>query len=167
MITEYYREQNRKLHKENIAYGTSGAKWAERVYELCASLNTKDVLDYGCGKQTLKSRIPFVRGYDPCIEGLDDPPEPADIVVCTDVAEHIEPVHVDAVLDDLKRVTRRVLFMTIATGAAKKFLPDGRNAHLTQEGQDYWLPKLMSRFYVRSLSDLGGQIVVICDAMPT
>ena len=34
----------------------------------------------------------------------------------------------------------------IATGPAKKILDDGRNAHLIQEGPDWWLPKLMQRF---------------------
>ena len=163
-ITTYYAEQNRRLHESNPAYGTSGQKWAEKVYELACTLRTRDVLDYGCGKETLKQRIPFVRGYDPAIEGLDAPPEPAELVICTDVLEHIEPECLGALLDELQRVTLRTLFMTVATGPAKKFLPDGRNAHLIQEGQAWWLPKIMARFYIRTLADLGHEIVLTADA---
>ena len=141
LITETYRQQNQQLHEQNEHYGTSGHKWAATIEELAGAMRTSDILDYGWGKQTLKGILPYVRGYNPCIPGLDDEPFPADIVVCTDVLEHIEPDCLDAVLDDLRRVTGSALFATVATGPAKKILPDGRNAHLIQRPYDWWLPK--------------------------
>jgi hypothetical protein len=127
-------------------------------------MKTTDVLDYGCGKQTLKALLPYVVGYDPCIPGLDDPPSPADLVVCTDVLEHIEPTCLAAVLDDLQRVTGSALFATIATGPAKKFLADGRNAHLIQKPIEWWLPKFWYRFDLQMVHNLGSEILVVANS---
>jgi len=153
------------LHNSNAAYGTSGHKFAQYVINLCKSYQTGDVLDYGCGKQTLNGAIEGldVAGYDPCITGLDEIPEPHDLVVCTDVMEHIEPEHLDAVLDDLRRVTRKALFMTVATRPAKKVLADGRNAHLIQEDYTWWLPKIWKRFHVKQLLVSDGEFLVVAE----
>ena len=154
LLTESYREQNKELHKLP-AYGTSGHNYAAHVENLCSVLGTKDVLDYGCGKQTLQASLSFqIRQYDPCLPGFDSTPEPADIVACTDVLEHIEPDCLDAVLDDLRRVTRRVGFYTIDTRPAVKVLPDGRNAHLIQQPAAWWFPRLFQRFAFVQVTDL-------------
>ncbi|NIV37196.1 MAG: hypothetical protein GWN58_49560, partial [Anaerolineae bacterium] len=135
LITDAYRELNTRLHESNPNYGTSGHKWAKHIGSLAGALETNEILDYGCGKQTLANALPqfTVHGYDPAIEGLDEPPEPHDLVVCGDVLEHIEPECLDDVLDDLKRVTRGTLFLVVATRPASKTLADGRNAHLIVE----------------------------------
>ena len=36
-----------------------------------------------------------------------------------------------------------------------KVLPDGRNAHLTQEPIEWWLPKLTDRFDIQTLQKVG------------
>jgi len=161
MISEEYRELNRKLHETNPDYGTSGEKYAKLVQELLQAPpfggQECTILDYGCGKSTLRAALTRLEGvihtneknwqdFDPCIPSKDAPPKPADLVVCTDVLEHIEPEFLDAVLDDLQRLTRISLFALIATRPAGKNLPDGRNAHLTVEGPNWWVPKLMERF---------------------
>ncbi len=167
-ITPQYLEQNRQLHATG-KYGISGGRCASPVLQYCERLQTRDVLDYGCGQRLLEKALGWpIRNYDPCIEGLDAPPEPADIVVCSDVLEHIEPECLDDVLDDLKRVTRRLGLFLIATRPAEKFLPDGRNTHLIQEGLTWWLPKLQSRFRIESTLDLPlGDFVVIVLPSPT
>lgn len=141
-ITEEYREINRKLHKDPV-YGSSGHVLAKDVLIACKQYQTLDVLDYGCGKRGLEGALGFsIQNYDPCIEGFDAPPQPADIVACGDVLEHIEPECLDAVLADLYRLTKKCLVINVATRPARKILPDGRNAHLIQEGPSWWLPKL-------------------------
>jgi hypothetical protein len=65
------------------------------------------------------------------------------------------------VLDDLARVTARPGIYTIATGPAMKTLPDGRNAHLIQEGPEWWTAKLFARFRVRNFVDQGETRLVI------
>ncbi len=164
IITSGYRELNRTLHASEF-YGISGKRWGQAVRSICDTLNSRDVLDYGCGKRTLEQSLGFaIRNYDPCIAGLDAPPSPADIVACTDVLEHIEPDCLDAVLDDLKRVTRKVAFLVIASRPALKNLPDGRNAHLIQEGEAWWMPKLKSRFAILKFDRIEGEFLVLVGA---
>jgi hypothetical protein len=71
--------------------------------------------------------------------------------------EHIEPECVDAVLDDLQRLTKRYILMTISTQPANKTLADGRNTHVTVRPADWWVPKLMSRFILKTFNELGEQ----------
>jgi hypothetical protein len=68
------------------------------------------------------------------------------MVCCIDVLEHIEPALLDNVLDDLKRVTQRIGVFTVCCEEAKKFLSDGRNAHLIVQPAEWWLPRIMERF---------------------
>ena len=162
MISEAYKEQQKELHNRG-QYGIQGKHYAESVKNLAEALKTHDILDYGCGQRTLEKEIGFlIRNYDPCIEEFSEPPQlPADIVVCTDVLEHIEPEHIDAVLDDLKRLTRKFGFFVVATGPAQKTLADGRNAHLIQESANWWLPKIMSRFRLKQFQAVGQSFIVV------
>jgi hypothetical protein len=158
LISEEYKRLNASLHDDNANYGVSGQNWADMVRGLSARVGTTDILDYGCGKQTLQAALTEfkLKHYDPGIAGFDTPPAPADLVVCTDVLEHIEPGLLGNVLDDLQRVTRKMGFFTVATRPAIKFLADGRNAHLIQEPIDWWLPKFRARFKVVQSQDMGG-----------
>jgi hypothetical protein len=90
--------------------------------------------------------VPAREGYDPAIPEWAAPAKPCGLVACIDVLEHIEPLLLDNVLDDLQRVTLGVGVFTVHTSAAVKVLPDGRNAHLIQEGASWWLPKFIQRF---------------------
>lgn len=163
LISETYKELNKKLHEDRPEYGTSSAKWATTIEELAHAARTGIILDYGSGKGRLAEECPslVVREYDPAIPGKDAPPVPALLVVCTDVLEHIEPECLDDVLDDLQRVTLSIGFFTVATRPAKKTLADGRNAHLIQQKSDWWLPKIMQRFALTQFNDLGGEFLVI------
>lgn len=140
MISEGYRKQLEQMHVEKEHFGKRSSIWAKPVFEMCAVLETEDVLDYGCGKGELNLHLPFaVKGYDPGVPKYVKTPEPADVVVCTDVLEHIEPDHLDDVLADLKRVTRKALMLHVHTKPANKTLPDGRNAHLIVQDKDWWM----------------------------
>jgi 2-polyprenyl-3-methyl-5-hydroxy-6-metoxy-1,4-benzoquinol methylase len=162
LISDEYRELNKELHETNEAYGTSGHKHAEAVVGLANAMQTADILDYGCGKGTLNSAIGIrLKEYDPAIPGKDDPPEPADIVVCGDVLEHIEPDCLDDVLDDLESLARRAVFLCVATRPAMKTLADGRNAHLIVEPKEWWLPKLMDRWDMMNFQDMGGEFIFV------
>lgn len=163
-ISEQYRELNAQLHAARDDYGRSGQRWADHIYGLTQAINSTDVLDYGCGKGTLAQNLPFsIRQYDPAVEAHSAPPEPADIVVCTDVLEHIEPELIGNVLDHLQSLTRVVGFFVIATRPAKKTLPDGRNAHLIVEPARWWLSALWDRFSVTQFNviDEGEFLAVV------
>ena len=147
LITDGYLAMQREFHVKRDDYGIVGQNYVTQVRDLCRRFGTYDVLDYGCGKRTLERALGFeIQNYDPAIPGLDAPPIPADILVCTDVLEHIEPECLDAVLADLNRVTKRCIFVAVSTVAAIKTLDDGRNAHLLQQPLEWWQPKLEQYF---------------------
>ena len=162
LISEEYRQQNRTLHETNPNYGTSGRKYAGTVKSFADAMQTTDILDYGCGKGTLKDTLGWeIREYDPAIPGKEAKPEPADIVVCTDVLEHIEPDAIGDVLSDLARLTKRLAVVTVATVPAKKHLPDGRNAHILLKPFEWWARELGERFAWRAYQNEGPQFIAI------
>ena len=162
MITDTYREQNQQLHTGNKEYGAHGGRWAPVVMQLCAENMTQDVLDYGCGKASLHMQMPFgISNYDPSVPKYATPPEPAEVLVCCDVMEHVEPEYTDKVLDDLQALMKTVGLINIATRLAKKTLPDGRNAHLVVETGQWWYEKLKERFEIRSCNMDDNEITVL------
>ncbi len=166
MISAEYKALNEELHEERPDYGAgAGKKWGQMVNEFAKSLQTKDILDYGCGKGSLAMALPLmeVTNYDPAVPKWASKPEPHDLVICTDVLEHIEPEYLDDVLDDLVRVTRRALIVSVATRPAVKTLSDGRNAHLIVQPMEWWLPKIWSRFELISMNKSGeSEFFCVC-----
>jgi hypothetical protein len=151
MISETYRALNAQMHRDKPLYGTSGSVHAETVADLARRYDIGSILDYGCGKGTLKHALPedlapLVREYDPAIPGKDGWPAAADLVVCGDVMEHVEPDCLQAVIGHLYGLTRTLFYAEIATCPAVKTLPDGRNAHLIVEPMEWWMKKLQPPF---------------------
>jgi FkbM family methyltransferase len=162
LITPGYRALNQALHESNPAYGTSGTKYVETILKLSKALNTTSILDYGCGKGLLGKGLPFpIWEYDPAIEGKEESPRPADLVVCTDVLEHIEPTMLNSVLLDIARCLRKVGYFVIHTGAANKTLADGRNAHLIQKDKAWWGKKLAKHFDIGKVIEEGPQLQIV------
>lgn len=156
LITPEYVALNKELHQRNPFFGTnSGKDYYKIVKELAALLKTQDILDYGCGKGHLKTQFDFpLHEYDPAIPGKDQPPEPADIVVCGDVLEHIEPELLDNVLADLARCVKKVGLFIVPTHAASKTLADGRNTHLTQKPKDWWVDRVGRHFKIHDVVEV-------------
>lgn len=162
LITPKYQEQQSQFHIARPDYGTSSAKHIDVVLSLAKNIGTRDILDYGCGKSTLQKGIPFpIQNYDPCIPEFSKTPAPADLVVCTDVLEHIEPECLAAVMDDLRRVTKKALFVNVACRPAKKTLPDGRNAHLIIQNPNWWLTWLLPRFSMHAMQCTSGDFTAV------
>lgn len=172
MISDDYKELNRQLHALRPDYGASGHKWADAIRDICVENGYHTVLDYGAGKGSfrlaMRQAAPAlkVREYDPCVEGKDGEPDPADIVVCTDVLEHIEPKHLDAVLTHIRLKALHRVFLVIATRPAKKTLPDGRNAHLIQQGPAWWRAELEKHFQIAEWFEGPGAAELLCTGVP-
>lgn len=151
LISKGYVEEQKILHARPNGYGGKGDKWAGGVANLITDLRATSVLDYGCGQGALiKALRPIVSGavrldeYDPAIPGKDGPPEFADLVVCTDVLEHIEPDKLPSVLAHLQLLARTAVFVVIATRPSNKTLSDGRNAHLIIEPDGWWIDTMLA-----------------------
>jgi hypothetical protein len=166
-ISPSYLELQKQFHLDRPDYGISGAKHVEPVLNFAKQLDTRDILDYGCGKATLQKGLPFpIQNYDPCMPEYSKRPQPASLVVCTDVLEHIEIECLKDVLDDIRTLTLQMLFVNVACRPAAKFLPDGRNAHLLQESPNWWLTWLLPRFALHSFQATAGDFTAILTPLP-
>lgn len=155
LISPDYLDLQRKLHTGGH-YGISSGRWAEAVRAIKEREACADILDYGCGQGLLKQALgDCVREYDPAIAGKDDEPEPAELVVCTDVLEHIEPDCLGDVLTHLRSKVKSRLFFAISLRPAGKTLADGRNAHLIVESAAWWLDRLAPYFRVLETIETG------------
>jgi hypothetical protein len=162
LISATYRELNAKLHRDNLAYGVGGGKHAKAILEMYKKSECQSILDYGCGKGYLAKEIPFpIWEYDPAIPGKDEPPRPADLVVCADVLEHIEPDKLFLVLDDLRRCVRKLGYFIIHTGPSGKTLEDGRNSHLIQKPAEWWAFKLKKFFTIGKIFKSGPLVYAV------
>jgi hypothetical protein len=170
LISEEYRKTQEHLH-ETTEYGTMAQHYGGMVSQMLEKLEITHLLDYGSGARMglLKNLKPKAKltyqAYDPGVPDLASAPIPAQMVACIDVLEHIEPEYLDNVLNHLAELTEVVGFFSIHTGPAMKTLLDGRNAHLTQEPIEWWLPKLWERFDLQTLQKVGNHsYYVICYA---
>jgi hypothetical protein len=166
-ISEEYRTLQQELHK-NPTYGVASITYAPLVKQLLDGIKAKSLSDYGAGTQNLLKALQQLgvseidyRPYDPAFPEYGKP-QSADLVCCLDVLEHIEPGYVGEVLLDLRAITTRFGFFSIATGPAAKFLSDGRNAHLIQKPSSWWLPRLCEHFEIIQLGrDQHGFWIIV------
>ncbi|KAF0224169.1 MAG: hypothetical protein FD176_1329 [Rhodospirillaceae bacterium] len=158
LISEDYRAMQQKLH-ENPNYGVASLEFAPLVADVMVKLKLAEVLDYGAGKGRLGQEL---RRLLPVAPQWSAEPAPRDLVTCIDVLEHIEPELLDNVLDHLAALTRRFGLFTVHTGPAVKVLADGRNAHLIQQDERWWLPRFLQRFGLISFNrtQMGFWILV-------
>lgn len=158
LFTPDYQALQKKFHEARPDYGCGGNKHVDFVQHLSEQIQSRDILDYGCGKAYLQKGLPFpIQNYDPCTVEYNVVPRPADILVCTDVLEHIEPELLDDVLAHIAGLTKQVAFLNVATRPAVKFLPDGRNAHLIQESPSWWLKRLLAHMDLTSFQVGKGE----------
>jgi len=162
LITDAYLELNRHLHKHGV-YGVYGSRWAAKVMSMRERLDCETALDYGCGKGTLRVSLgspEWMREYDPAIEGKETAVK-SDLIVCTDVLEHIEPGCLESVLKHIARKTGRYAFLNIATRPAQKTLADGRNAHLIVEQAPWWEERIAPYFHIKEFDVRDGEISLL------
>jgi hypothetical protein len=156
LISDSYRALNLHLHALDPDYGISARHHVARVRALVRGLGAASVLDYGCGKGLLREALgPMVAEYDPAVPGKDTAPRPADLLCAIEVLEHVEPDCLADVLAHMRTLARDAAYLTIATGPARKTLPDGRNTHLIVRPAEWWLPRLFDHGFRLAGFDRG------------
>lgn len=172
LLTEAYREEQKALHAKGN-YGTASLQYGGIVSELINRLNVMTVVDYGCGSMQNLAKVLrpdheiTYEGYDPCVEEFSKRPDPAQLLCCIDVLEHIEPELLDNVLDDIRSLSPYWAFLTVHTGPAVKTLSDGRNAHLIQKPPIWWLEHIFKRWDVQMYQKTPQGFNVLCLTPPT
>lgn len=146
-ISDHYRKQLLKLHDTKKSFGTKSRY--KGIDEWIVKHDPSSIIDYGCGKGMLLETLVKTynlkgTGYDPGVkEFMNLPTDPADVLVSTDVLEHIEPHFIDDVLKQIDRLFTKGAWLLIDTAPAIKFLADGRNAHLLIKDQQWWTDKVL------------------------
>jgi hypothetical protein len=152
-IREDYAEQLRAEH-HNSKWGSTGWKYAGQdvITLLTQRPYIKTVLDYGCGKSTMRNyvdenfydsgRLTWTE-YDPGMPGLDVLPKGRyDLVLSTDVLEHVETDLLPEVLDYLQERTGTVSYHNIACYPTGKLFSTGpyagKDLHLTLWEPEEW-----------------------------
>ena len=156
MNTQTLQDSNelyRKTHEAHPDY-FAGYSIMEYVFEIGTLIkfsNINTVIDYGCGKARaweqykLKQlwKLRDVQLYDPGVHEYAVKPLVArDLVICTDVMEHVPEHLVDEVLVDICRLANKAVFLNISTRPASKLLVDGSNAHATVKPAAWWQTKI-------------------------
>lgn len=132
-------------------YGASAYLYFESIAKEVMGLNPASILDFGCGRSDLAAHFwrdgaRRIAKYDPAIPQFKEMPEGAfDLVLCTDVMEHIPIDDVDRILREIRAKSKNALF-TISMKPARATLPDGRNAHVTLLNAGEWTRWINSVF---------------------
>ena len=152
MISDSYKKMLTEIH-DTSPFGKR-SKIPKYLEEFISQVKPTSMIDFGCGKGRLVQRLRedypdiSVTGYDPGNREFSDPMEGrhADLIISTDVLEHVEPEHIDLTLKFLSSKSRYIYHL-IALSPAKLILPDGRNAHLIQESPEWWRNKFLNLNY--------------------
>jgi len=169
IISNSYLQEQIKLHQNN-KYGMASVQHAPNIKKIMVDNNLKSISDFGAGKKRLLTSLHGLNftdfeyyPYDPVFDdyGL---PQPADLVCCIDVMEHVEEEYADNVLDEIKNITLKFVYFSISIRPAGKLLSDGTNAHINIKMPRWWITKLCSRFNINfmTLTDNGTGFIVIC-----
>lgn len=150
MITDQYKKHLSSLHQQHRFVESNFWYDDIRSYINQSTNRPASILDFGCAHggliQKLKNDFPDVTcidGYDPGVKQYENKPTKYyDLLISTDVIEHIEPQYLDQTLAYIDSLFAKDAWIIIACYPAKKFLPDGRNAHLIIENPDWWIAKI-------------------------
>jgi hypothetical protein len=97
-------------------------------------------------KQYLDHEVEWT-DYDPGVDGIDRLPKGKfHLIVSSDVMEHIEPDHLNDVLEWLTHHATKFQYHLIACSPdLGPPLPDGRNAHLIVQTPEWWREQFQDR----------------------
>ena len=156
MITnKNYEEQYKLLNDKNKLYYESNLSIFNMINEISLFidyLKPKNILDYGCGNgvllKLLRHKYPEINidGYDPAIKEFSVIPQNHyDMIINTDVLEHIPKSDIGDVVNHIKSLSNNVFFC-LHHGKAYTILPNGENAHITIKPKE-WYHNLMKKYF--------------------
>jgi hypothetical protein len=84
--------------------------------------------------------VESIRCYDPGYPPHSERPDGQfDGVYATDVLEHCPEEDLEWIVAEMFSYARRFVFANVASYPARKILPSGENAHITQRAPKFWL----------------------------
>jgi len=166
-LVEAYKD----LHKEEYKFrGISVIPFAIDIYGIIQYNKCTSIIDYGCGKAIAykenfkdidrKKQIPNftvplhkwwgideLQLYDPGVtEHSKLPTKKADLVICTDVLEHIPAEDLDWVIREICSLSNSVVFINVSGQPALKTFTTGKykgmNVHVSLFDHKWWINKV-------------------------
>jgi hypothetical protein len=191
---DYYDliDSYKKLHEQEGKFkGISLIPLVPTLMKIVKDNDCKTLLDYGCGKaipydkercrevdlrnpiQELCSLESFDL-YDPAYEKYATLPDKKyDIVVCTDVLEHIAEQDIDYVLTEILSRSKKIVFLNISCQPALKHFKEGKfkgkNVHISVFDPSWWGHKIGNiwnkfnhlKVYTVCNAKIGNQVTCI------
>ena len=159
-ISDSQRKLNQELHRSRPDFGSRGGAGNQGVIDVIGRYKElgviNSVLDYGTGKgafpKSLKSTYPDLQvgAYDPAVEKFEKKPNREfELVTSFDVLEHVERDSIHAVIQEIKDLSSKLVFLQIDLQPAVKRLSSGRNAHIMLAPSDWWVSQVASIFPVQ------------------
>jgi 2-polyprenyl-3-methyl-5-hydroxy-6-metoxy-1,4-benzoquinol methylase len=139
-LYDIYLEQAKQYHKnDKIWQGTTLTKYIPLINQIIKDKDIKTILDFGCGKAKHHPLEWNATKYDPALpEYQNKPIGKFDLVISTDVLEHIPVANLKPIIDELFEYSNKWLFVSVCCRKAKAILPNGYNAHATIESAKWW-----------------------------
>jgi hypothetical protein len=149
-MSELNTENYSTLHNTTQGYGRTGLRLKSFILPLIQDAKAVRILDHGCGKGALGNHLREeghdIILFDPYVEAYKNRPDGHfDIVLSTDVLEHISLDELSSVLEDIKSFSDKAVFV-ISLTFADQILQDGKNAHCTIQSKEWWAKKLSEVF---------------------
>ncbi len=160
---EKYIEQYALYHSQHQPGRKSGYSGRSILRQLRAlrsfseMIGAKSALDYGCGRgeqytwtdvKVGRKNVGTVREYlglssvalyDPAVpQHAKKPDRRFDLVLCTDVLEHVHENDIAYILQDIASLATKGIYLSIANYKAGTILPNGENAHITIKPLKWW-----------------------------
>jgi hypothetical protein len=175
LVTDEYRAEQERMHRDVPDYGVECLKYVDTIARIIIEQRLTTMLDYGAGKGRIVPALGKVINatpyagevslelslYDPGVPEIAELPGPAQLVTCIDVLEHVEPQFTINVLNDIRRCTEQLAFITIGLQPAAKVLSDGRNAHINLRSADEWTGMLLKHFSLVYCINKGRSLVFL------
>lgn len=137
--------------------GLSVLHHVKSIKALATSIGAQTMLDFGCGRgdayrspHKLHHQLGLPRSavtlYDPAFRPSSTLPSGTyDLVICSDVLEHIPEPEVDEFIDRLFQYARKGVWASVCCRPAKKVFPDsGANLHVCVKPYEWWDAKFQA-----------------------
>jgi len=111
--------------KTVLDYGAGGSDWDAPAFDPTSCTTAKQFFDVEKVYSFEPARDLFIKTN-------------ADCVVCMDVLEHIFISDIPKVVDELFKLSEKLLIVNVACYKAGALLPNGENAHVTVRNPDWW-----------------------------
>ena len=156
-------ESYKDLHEEGKFKGISEIPNIQPIKAFIEHNKCKTLLDYGCGKAYPYVNHKYFDGLEKPVQdiwGIDsyklyDPAYPEysklpkgkfNVVVCTDVLEHVAEEDIDWVLNKIFSYSNKVVYLNICCQEAKKVFEKGKfkgeNVHISVFDDKWWVKKI-------------------------